>query len=176
MLGNPSTLYNKRVKRAYGSEPVLLNASPVTTALTPVQRLVRGKRAWFFMAALGLLLIAASVAWALLQPTGTTIVPVAMARRVSFPVYQPTWLPEGFSVKQESFDATQQVLTFAIKDTAVTRLVFTEQPKPALEQINGFYTQQLSEVRTLPIEKGEVTLGQFEGMPIAAVATDKTWI
>jgi hypothetical protein len=164
------------VKRAYGSEPILLNNSPITAALKPGQGLTHRKRTWIFITAIALFLLAAGAVWIASRPTRAVIVPTAMARRVSFPVYQPTWLPESFLVNHESFDATRQVLTFAIKDRAVTRLVFTEQPKPAPEQINAFYAQQLSEVRTVPTEKGEITLGRFEGMSLAGITTEKTWI
>lgn len=137
---------------------------------------MRSKRAWFFAAAALLLLVLSVVVLFAWRSSAPTMIPQAMLRRTSFPVYQPAWLPEGFSVNQQSFDANEQVLTFAVKDASITRLVFTEQPKPSREQINSFYNQQLSAARTIPLKNGEATLGQFEGMPLAAIATDQTWV
>lgn len=165
------------MKRAYASEPVLLDSSPVTAALTPRQRLMRSNYMRTVLIAVScLIFVISGVLLAIKQASQDVPIPVTVAKQVSFPLYQPTWLPEGYSISADSLDATEQVVTFAAKDADATRLVFTEQPKPPADQITSFYNQQLSDIRRMPVRVGEATIGRFEGTPIAGIATEKTWI
>ncbi len=165
------------MKRAYGSEPVLLNASPVTptpqllkTDSTKKQR----KIVWFILAVV--LFISGVVGYAMLTEKTSGHVPAAILRKASFPVYTPMWLPTGMLVEPDSFDATSQVVTFSIRDGHGTRLVFTEQPRPTSQEVSTFYDQQLADKTTFKADDREITIGRFEGTDFAAVLLDKTWI
>ncbi len=176
MLGSPNTLYNKRVKRAYGSEPVLLNTSPVTSNPRPIKTGSPKKRRKILLIVSLTLMIIGVAGYALLHERSSNVVPVSILQRSTFPLYTPAWLPPGMLTETDSFDATSQVVTFSVRDARGTRLVFTEQPRPALQEVSTFYDQQLTEKKTFKADNGEVTTGRFEGTGFAAVATDRTWV
>lgn len=94
----------------------------------------------------------------------------------SFPLYGPNWLPKGWFVHQNSFDATSAVATFTVNDGTGQRLVLTQQPKPPLSQIDEFYNQQLFGATSVQTTAGSVMIGQFDNSLLAGLVTDQTWI
>ena len=105
------------------------------------------------------------------------VIPANIRQAVDFPLYQPTWLPEGFIVDSQSFDVTSQVVTFTVSNSQTrSKLIFTEQPKPAQFDFNSFYDEQLTEKRSLTSPSGQATIGLFEGSLFASVLTDRTWV
>lgn len=108
-------------------------------------------------------------------PAQATI-PAVYRSTVFFPLYEPSWLPEGYFVDPQSFDATSQVITFTINDPTGKKVIVTEQPKPPQAHIDSFYREQLAETKTLRTPFGQATVGAFEGSPLAGLLTDQTWV
>lgn len=166
------------MKRAYASEPVLLSSSPV--AKQPAQETAR--KAWWtrplWLSVAGIVLVASvAIAVLLVRPGKAALIPQTIQTQVAFPLYQPGWLPAGYTIDAQSFDATSQVVTFSITNAQANgKLVVTEQPQPPQTNIDTFYTQQLTEVRTAQGKSGSVTAGQFETSPLAGVTTGRTWV
>jgi hypothetical protein len=105
-----------------------------------------------------------------------SLIPETIQSQVTFPLYQPGWLPSGYAIDDRSFDATSQVVTFSIINKQNSKLIVTEQPQPPQASIDTFYTQQLTEVHTSTGKSGAVTAGQFETSPLAGLATGRTWV
>ncbi|HEX8762779.1 MAG TPA: DUF4367 domain-containing protein [Candidatus Saccharimonadales bacterium] len=163
------------MKRAYGSEPVLLDSSPITPNPQPLK--TGGNRRWRLMLVVVICVcIFGSAIYFVLNRGAAGTVPTPILQQASFPLYVPAWLPQGMTVRSDSFDATSQVVTFSVDDNRGTRLVFTEQLRPGSQEMSTFYDQQLTEKRTYKTGGGETTVGRFEGTGFAAVVTDKTWI
>lgn len=163
------------MKRAYGSEPVLLAASPITTILAVRSR--RKKRRLVglvvFACIILLVLTAGFVRW---RQESTSIIPASIRKAVAYPLYRPGWLPEGAHLDPASVDATPQVVTFTILYDGNKKLIFTEQPKPAGFDFDGFYNDQLTNKQTFVTDAGQATTGLFEGSGFASLVTDRTWI
>jgi hypothetical protein len=171
--------YTSSVKRAYGHEPILLAASPVTQhtqPTTPAAKRSWRKRALIVTAAI---VIAACAAVFILRKPADSSSRYSlgqMSQNVAFPLYAPTWLPEGWFVHRQSLSVASEVVTFTVNDSKGQRLVFTEQPKPPQENLDTFYNQQLSGSTTTDSAAGRVTMGQFEGSSIAGISGERTWI
>lgn len=170
--------YNSSVKRAYGHEPILLTSSPITPLSKPVQPASKRRRKPTLIILAVVLLAGVGAITALLfrGPPASDRYLVQLASRVSFPLYGPQWLPDGWYIDQQSIDATAEVVTFTINDTQGKQLVFTEQPKPPQSNLDTFYNQQVSNSTAIDTAAGKVVIGQFEGSPLAGVSAGQTWI
>lgn len=159
--------------KAYGSEPVLLKTSPVTPApKPPVSLIVRWRK--FGIVAVTIIMIGVGL-W--LWHRATAASPYsAWTKTVSFALYEPTYLPKGFFIDEKSFDATSQVVTFAVSSQTGEQVVFTEQPKPDQSNIERFYKEQLTETQTFDTAIGRATTGQFEGSQLTGIESTQTWI
>lgn len=172
--------YNFSVKRAYGHEPILLDASPVKTEARPARsQLKQNKRQKKTLALALFLLIGVGIIVTMMflrSPNTSNSDLSRLASTVTFPLYEPEWLPEGWFVEPHSIEATSQVVTFTINDKAGKRLIFTEQPKPPQDNLDTFYAQQLSGNKALKTQAGEVIAGQFEGSLLAGLTAGRTWV
>ena len=165
----------KPVKRAYGSEPVLLAASPITTALS-AQQSRRKKRlvSLVFAGSLLVVLAAGAVLWG--RHNTASLLPPSVRQVANYPLYRPGWLPAGARLDPASVDATPQVVTFAFLYGGNKKLIFTEQPKPDGFDFDAFYSDQLTGKQTFATAAGQATTGLFEGSAFASLVTDSTWI
>jgi hypothetical protein len=107
-------------------------------------------------------------------------VPVNVAQSVSFPIYIPQKLPEGYSIEQASFQhvSGEGVVLFQASDKAGDKLVFSEQAKPAGFNFDDFTSKQLVNSKSLPNVPYPTTVGKTldKQTTLISIVTDKTWI
>jgi hypothetical protein len=163
------------VKRAYGSEPVLLDISPITAALAVTKSRRRKQRVLGLLLAAGLLAVVGGTVW-WVQHNHRQVLPAGLHQAANYPLYSPGWLPSGARLDPASADATSQVVTFAFTYDGAKKLIFTEQLKPSGFDFDTFYNDQLTEKQTFSTNLGQATVGLFENSPFASVITDRTWI
>lgn len=164
------------MKRAYGSEPVLLHTSPVSPLLEPQKKRQRSKKIVLLGICCSILLVGLVGGWfawqSLKTPTG---IPSSVREAVSFPLYQPRDMPEGFKIDENSFRATEGLVTFSITDDQNHRLVVTEQAKPESFDFASFH-EQIENKKDIDTFIGSGAIGIFEDADFASIVAPKTWI
>jgi hypothetical protein len=166
------------MKQAYGSEPVLFSSSPITPQHKPSLRTPRKRWNKKMLAAGAILLLVLALSdwlvWGRLSHSQE--LPFSARVSVTFPLYQPGWLPKGYAIDQQSISTTSQVVTFTVKKGDSDALIITEQPRPSNEQMDTFYEGQLTNRKSFTISIGKVATGSFEGTLLAGISTDETWL
>lgn len=127
------------------------------------------------------LLLAGAVGFVFYQNRKPLIaIPAAITKEISFPIYIPKQLPDGFSVELSSFQhiSSEGVLLFQATDKAGDKLVFSEQPKPENFDFNDFNTKQLINSKSLPNVPYPTTIGKTidKQTTLISIVTDRTWI
>jgi hypothetical protein len=165
------------MKQAYASEPVLFSSSPITPANSskPVSPQRRRSRGILVLVAIITMLVG-SGAWIAAHDQQQKDFPVAVRQSVNFLLYVPSDLPNGYYLDYQSASAISQAITFSINSRSGKALVVTEQPQPPDDQVQSFYDQQLTTVRTVPTGKGTIVFGEFETSRFAGVTTGNTWV
>lgn len=163
--------------KAYGSEPILFTTSPITPSpqASKKPQKKRLRMGAILVVIIIIAFIASGIFW-LTSQKATSRIPQRFSAILAFQLYEPRWLPDGMDIDQQSFDATSQAFTFSISDKSGKRLVVTEQPKPSQNEIDEFYSGQLSGVSTFNTTVGQGTVGSFEGSELAGIVTEQTWI
>lgn len=181
-------VYNKRVKRAYGHEPILLSTSPVKAAESSgrPQRFPAAKRLKrrLLVVCMGVVFIfvASAGLWILMRrDNGAVATPFhelsqSVRRTATFPVHYPKTLPEGWRLGSDSISVAAQLVTFTIDDGKGGRLVATQQALPPQEQLDRFYQEQVVAPGASVTPVGKAVIGSFEGRPLGAITAEKTWI
>ncbi len=171
--------YNRHVKRAYGSEPILLDASPVTTVLSTAKPRTGYRKRYVFAAIFMCAVLTSFVVWRIFgssSPAPAQNIPAAITSAVDFTLYAPGWLPSGAKVDQTSFHATADVVTYAITYGHNKKLVVTEQATPSNLDFTDFYDNQMTDSQKLTSDVGETVIGKFGDADLASVVAGKTWI
>jgi hypothetical protein len=164
------------MKRAYGSEPVLLDASPITSAPTTLRS--RGpiwkRRSLLVLCCVAVLVIIVGVlAWR--SNAANDLIPAAVRQTADFRLYQPGRLPAGFSLDKGSFRTASQVVTFSISYNDNRKIIISEQPKPSGFDFDLFY-EQFTDKKSIAAPVGKAVMGRYEDADLASVIADKTWI
>jgi hypothetical protein len=105
----------------------------------------------------------------------TSPVPQEIAAELTFPVYVPNDLPEGFAVVPESFMYETEVLVYEISTPDQHLITVNEQARPTEYDFSEFYDKIVGASKT-NIEQGELYVGTFGGNPVASLLSEQTWV
>lgn len=108
-------------------------------------------------------------------PSGFRI-PDSILAQTLFPVYVPSELPSGYTIKTQP-DVNESVLLFYATDSQGHRIVFTEQPKPKEFDFTGFHNRVLRNSSRVPDAEHTSIIGESEQKTLLlSITTDETWI
>lgn len=164
--------------RAYGSEPILFDVSPVTNTLERRQksRMLGWKK--IALAIIGLLILSggAGTVWLIWgRNAQISVIPQSVRQAVNFPLLEPQSLPVGFGVDSTSFQSTAAVVTYAITYANDKKLIVSEQPVPVDFDFETFYAQ-FEGRKDLISATGQTVLGRFEDADMASTVDHDTWV
>lgn len=105
-------------------------------------------------------------------------IPVEITQQFAHPIYLPSQLPGNYEIIEKSFSIQEDVLVFHAKDGAGGTIIFTAQPKPKDFKFEAFYSEQLTDAKTLnnvpfPSVAGKSTTNNSN---VLSIVTNETWI
>ena len=103
-------------------------------------------------------------------------VPTETASSLDFPVYSPTKIPKGFTLKPGSVSSTRLVLTYVLLSPSGAMVSISEQAKPSTFNFSDFYFNQLTDPKEIITSIGKTTYGDSDHGLIVSTEADKTWI
>lgn len=97
---------------------------------------------------------------------------------LSFQLYYPSHLPDGFTVDPKSYKREGDVLIFVIKSEHTKGVSVAEQAVPASMPVHQISTTpfQIPGERTFSTNIGQGHLGLWGANYVADIVTDETWI
>lgn len=98
------------------------------------------------------------------------------AEQATFPLYDPTKLPRGYALDQDSLSMTRQAMLLAARDANGHAIIITEQPIPKEFDFEAFYNKQLVGAQDITSIYGRGKAGIFDGEMSGSLVTDSTWI
>jgi hypothetical protein len=107
------------------------------------------------------------------------LIPRSIVEQALFPVYEPDYLPSGYTIDQRSFVVNDvQVLVFQALDSSGTNIAITEEATPPKFDFAGFYKTNLSDIRNLTGVSNPTVTGTIKtnGRTILSINTGKTWV
>ena len=104
-------------------------------------------------------------------------IPQEVVSATIFPIYYPAEMPDGFAIDQQSFESSQSVVLYQIKqkDTGKKINVSLQPTLPDFEY-DEFYKRDVVGRREVVTSSGPAILGTFGGAPFASLTTDTTWV
>lgn len=107
-------------------------------------------------------------------------IPGEATEGVTFPIYIPQKLPDGYKLDEKSFKyvPSEGVFVFQATNKAGDNLVFSEQGKPTSLNLDDFTGRQLIDARKLPNLPFSATTGKTldKKNTLLSVVTDTTWL
>lgn len=94
----------------------------------------------------------------------------------TFPLYEPTYLPEGYSLDESSISLTSQAMLMTAQNTKGDVIIFTENPTPKGYDYDSFYESRYSGIQDAPSIYGRGKAGIIDGAMSGSLVTDSTWI
>lgn len=155
-------------------KPITLPEEPSSRPKTKPKR--KSKRRYFKLKLLTILiLLAASVltAYVLLRPQ--YLIPKNIQQQMELTLYYPTKLPSGYVVDRNSFQVSNQVLTFSASNKE-HKILFTIQERPPNFDYPAFYTKGLTQSDQFSTPFGQAGVGNANSRLIGSLPIDKTWI
>lgn len=106
-------------------------------------------------------------------PTISSIVPEDMQKKVTFPVYYPNpdTLPTGYVLDKDSFSATNEVVLYSVNYDTDKKIVFTLQKKPATDELDIFYKNQIPLRTEIEVPLGKLAIGMLNNQRFLSLPT-----
>lgn len=167
------------MKRTYGSEPILMASSPVTTLPWTKKKksgLARWKRVVLFASG-GLALLTGAGFFITRDDhaSSESVFPATVRQTAIFPLLEPGALPANFTVDAASFQSAAEVVTFAVTYNDGKALIVSEQPVPEGFDFENFYSQ-FEDRKNITLSSGRAVLGRFEEADLASIVAGGTWV
>lgn len=101
----------------------------------------------------------------------TVHIPANIRSRVSFPLYVPEKIPDGMSIDEKSFSATDQVVTYQVKYDNSKKLNVSIQARDASVDPENYPGDE-----SFTVLIGKVVVVDRPDRKTAAVFADKSWV
>lgn len=126
---------------------------------------------------IGVLTIAVLLLGVKLITASALRIPPDIAKQVTYPIFTPKDLPDGYTFVKESFTYSEGTLIFRAEDSAGSAIAFTEQKRPKDFDFERFYQGQMENAKTLsnvphPSVVGKAPTGDL----LLSIVTEETWI
>lgn len=171
--------YLDRLDRDRSSERGAVASEPAPQHIKRSKR-SPGKRTLIISAAVIVIIAAVAggvVAYQHFSPD--KVVPEALAKQMSFPVYypDPKKLPAGYTIDEKSFTSPEKDVILYAVDYNGGKLVFSVQPKPSSAELQAFNTQRIPLHTTLKTSVGTAVIGAISNQSIVSLPTNSNaWI
>jgi hypothetical protein len=177
-----------RFRRDYSNVPIKVKANreaeppkpfslPEETISRPEHKpRYKSKRRYFkfkLLLILILLTASASTAYILLRPQ--YLIPKTIQQQMELTLYYPSKLPSGYIVDKNSFQVSNQVLTFSASNNE-DKILFTIQERPPNFDYPTFYTKGLTQADQFSTPLGQAGVGNANSRLIGSLPVDKTWV
>lgn len=129
---------------------------------------------WLFFGVPVLALVGAGILWARSNqnPTALTLA----ATRASFPLYEPTKLPQDYSLDESSLSLTSQAFLVTARDGKDNVLIITQTPVPSDFDFESFYKTRFVGMQDAQSIYGRGKVGILDGSITGSLVTDSTWV
>ena len=121
-----------------------------------------------------------SIAFFVAKPSAVVAVPEKVKNAITFPVYGPAELPNGFVLDTRSFAAQEnnEIVAFSARDSTNRLITFTEQAKPKDFDFASFYANHMKNADSVSGTPFSSTLGKSkdETNYMLSVSTPETWM
>lgn len=97
------------------------------------------------------------------------------ANRASFTVYEPSYLPAGYSVDKKSIELRDTILIFRASNKSGGSLIFTETPTPPGYDYRSFYEKQFVGPKDVASNFGQARIGTVENRSTGSLFANDTW-
>jgi hypothetical protein len=95
--------------------------------------------------------------------------------KVTFPLYVPKELPNGYTLDPNSFQIKDDVLFFWIKNGS-KKIIFAEEVRPIGFDFQAFYRQQMGHPRSIPNAPYSSVIGTIQDGVLLSITEDQTWL
>jgi hypothetical protein len=143
---------------------------------TPTPHLLRRRAVWVVAGVCALLGTGGGIAWRTLHAPHSPF-PAEVAQKVSFPLYYPTKLPDGFSLTKNSINGTPQVVLYSVSAPGGATISVSVQARADDVDMAAFYKSQLSGAYAVPTKNGVAKIGKLKsGGTFASLVTNGSWV
>lgn len=136
------------------------------------------RKTWVVLAVAGVGLVTALLLgyflWYALSQTPSAI--REAATRATFPLYEPTQLPNGYSIDAASVSLTSEALLFTASNKTGEKLVFTQTPVSQGFDFESFYKEQYVGMQDVQSIYGRGTTGVISNAMSGSLVTTSTWV
>lgn len=137
-------------------------------------------RVKWVLVGLAVLLLAGLIAFFVWQSnSGRIAIPQNVKSAAKSSIYMPSQLPGNYEIDETSFSVQEDtVVIFSAKDGAGSRIIFTEQPKPANFDFDAFYKTQMQEQAVLAGVPFTSVTGKANDKQttMLSIVTPETWV
>lgn len=98
------------------------------------------------------------------------------AEKSMFPLYSPTFLPQGYALNNNSSSLTSQAYLVTAENQDGKTLIFTQMPVPAEYDFESFYKSRLTGAQDAYSVYGRGKVGILDGSLTGSLVTDSTWV
>lgn len=118
--------------------------------------------------------LAAVGAWRALHPP--SMIPTNISESVSFQLFYPTALPQGFSIDKTSFDSQHGIVVFSANGPHADHISFTVQRRPPTFDYDTFYKQGLSDATQFITSNGQAAIGKARQTVFGSLVAGESWV